>query len=289
MVDDESSRVWFPDDLSLPFFAYGLFKPGQLAYFQIRDFAKSIPATVAGRLQIRDGVPFLIHPAAGYHVDGALVSFAAAHADDGYGRIAAMEPKHLYSWDTIHVANGVTANVLIGRSPEKGHPLDWPDWDGWRDPLFVEALDLVERRAAEARKQHGYEALFNRQMAYMLLWSAIERYLSLRYSLGGEVISKIKKLAEEPGVKTALMRHVGESRAVRRATHPGKAAANLNPADPEKSVMYYYQVRSNVTHRGKTAPDTDGEVLESALDELLPIFRDVLTAAMDEARRETRI
>jgi hypothetical protein len=282
VCDAALPRPWLPDDVTLPFFAYGLFKPGQLAYFQIRDLATSKPATAPGQLRVRDGVPFLAPSVPGWQVQGALVSFAPAAAEEGYALIAAMEPKDLYSWGTITVDNGVSANVLLGRSPEQGHPLDWPDWDGWTDPLFKEALDLIERRAEAARKQKGYEALFTRQMAYMLLWSAIERYLSLRYSLGEDVNKKIGKLAEEPGFKDALVLHVSGSREVRRATDP-REKEKLDPTDPEASVQYYYRVRSNVTHRGKTAPETDGEVLQNALDELLPIFRAVLAAAKDEA------
>jgi Gamma-glutamyl cyclotransferase, AIG2-like len=291
MCDEELPTPWLPRDVTRPFFAYGLFMPGQLAYFQIRDLATSTPATVTGQLRIRDGVPFLAPSAPGYSVTGALVSFAPADAEEGYGRIAAMEPKHLYSWGTIAVDdgvndNGVDANVLLGRSPEKGHPLDWPDWDGWEDPLFVKALPLIERRAKAVRRRHDYEALFDRQMAYMLLWSAIERYLSLRYSLGEDVNQKIAKLAKEDGFKDALRRHVSGSRDVRRASDPGKTAAKLDPSDPKASADYYYRVRSNVTHRGKTASETDGEVLQKALDELLPIFNDVLAAAKAEAQDE---
>lgn len=276
---------WLPKDVTRPFFAYGLFKPGQLAYFQIRDLATSTPAAAVGRLCIRDGVPFLAQNVRGYRVRGALVSFAPADAEEGYGRIAAMEPKHLYSWATIAVDDGMIANALLGRSPDQGHPLDWPDWNGWRDPLFVEALELVEQRAASAHRQRDYKALFNRQMAYMLLWSAIERYLSLRYSLGVDVNQKIQRLADEPGFKAALLQYVSGSREVRRATDP-REKEKLDPTDPEGSALYYYRVRSNVTHRGKTAAETDGEILQAALDELLPIFRAVLAAAEDEAQRD---
>lgn len=288
MCNQEFPARWLPRDLTLPFFAYGLFKPGQLAYFQIRDLAVSTPATFEGQLWVRDGVPFLKRVVPGYPVRGALVSFAPADAEEAYGRIAAMEPKRLYCWDTITVDSGVTANALLGRSPEQGAPLDYPDWDGWEDPLFVQAIALIGRRAKDARNRHGYEALFDRQMAYMLLWSAIERYLSLRYSLGEDVNQKITKLAQEAGFKDALRRHVHGSRAVRRVTQPGKTAAKLDPNGPKGSADYYYRVRSNVTHRGKTAAETDGEVLRMALDELLPIFKDVLATARAEAHADAQ-
>lgn len=280
-MGEDTPRPWLPEDTSLPFFAYGLFRPGQLGYFQLRDLATSTPASAHGVLRIRDGVPFL-DPTLTGSVVGALIYFPTGGGDTGYRRISAMEPKDLYSWQKITVNDGPTANVLIGRSPEKGNPLDWPDWDGWRDPLFVEALDLIEKQARIADKRRGYEALFLRQMAYMLLWSAIERYLSLRYSLGGSIHQKVGMLAADPHFAEALSRHVTELRQIARSDNPGQHA-RLNVDKPKASAEYYYQVRSNVTHRGKTAPDEDGEILQKALAELLPIFRDVLRAAHDDA------
>ena len=49
-----------------------------------------------------------------------------------------------------------------------------------------------------------------------------------------------------------------------------------------KSVAYYYQVRSNITHRGKGAV-RDYDMLRDSLTELLPIFREVLEAAERDA------
>ena len=285
MGDHQAPELWLPTDLTLPFFAYGLFMPGQLAYFQLQDLATSTAAAVSGQLFVRDGVPFLAPTTSGHQVEGALVAFAPADAEEGYRRIAAMEPKNLYYWDRVDT-DGATANALLGKSPEQGRPLEWPDWDGWEDPLFRDALEIVERRTASARRLKGYEALFERQMAYMLLWSGIERYLSLRYSLGSDVNQKMRRLAQEPGFKDALRRHVIETREMRISTNP-KGKETLDPNDPDRSVRYYYGVRSNVTHRGKTAAEAHGEIQQSALDELLPIFRDVLKAARREAQQDT--
>ena len=128
-------------DPGLPFFAYGLFKPGQLGYFQIREFVKHRPwAVAAGRLLVRDGLPFLV-PDDELTVRRALLGFSDSGA--AYERIVDMEPRHLYRWRTIEVA-GRAANVLYGTKPSCGNPLDWPSWDGWEDPLFTEALTVVK-------------------------------------------------------------------------------------------------------------------------------------------------
>ena len=59
----------------------------------------------------------------------------------------------------------------------------------------------------------------------------------------------------------------------------------LDPSNPKESLKYYYQVRSNITHRGKAAT-RDFATLRDSLTELHAIFRCVLDAAFDEASKE---
>jgi hypothetical protein len=50
-----------PPNTSLPFFAYGLFKPGQLCFIRIHDLVNNIRETeVGGTLKERDAIPLLI-------------------------------------------------------------------------------------------------------------------------------------------------------------------------------------------------------------------------------------
>lgn len=50
-----------PNKTTLPFFAYGLFKPGQLSYFRIRDFIENMEeGIIVGKLIERDGIPLLV-------------------------------------------------------------------------------------------------------------------------------------------------------------------------------------------------------------------------------------
>jgi hypothetical protein len=56
----------------------------------------------------------------------------------------------------------------------------------------------------------------------------------------------------------------------------------LDPSDPRRSIGYYYQLRSNISHRGKAAV-VDFDRLAPATAALLAIFRDVADAAFAEA------
>lgn len=272
-----------PPNIDRPFFAYGLFRPGQLAFFQLRELVSTVPepARVPGSLVLRDGLPIIDPQGQGY-TNGALLTFLPERAAEAYARISAMEPDKHYCWHEAD-ADGVSVNVLVGKSPGKGSvPCDDAEWNGWDDPLFTEALDVVEETLKSQVFDWNLKSLFRLQMAYLLLWSAIERYVSLRYHLGDKVTDKVGRLAHESPFAKSLLQHVKVSRNVYRADRPGEKEVLVRNS-PDRAVRYYYQVRSNITHRGKGVV-RDYDLLEKSLAELLPIFRKVLKAAKRDAR-----
>src|SRR5262245_25130086 len=106
-----------PTNIGRPFFAYGLFRPGQLAFFRLRELVSEVtaPAHVPGTLLLRDGLP-IIDAAGPGCVTGALVTFLPEQAAAAYDCISAMEPDKHYRWHEAQ-ADGKPANVLVGRSP----------------------------------------------------------------------------------------------------------------------------------------------------------------------------
>lgn len=284
-------------DLGHPFFAYGIFKPGEIAYFQIKDFVlEHANAQIDGQLRSRDGIPILDDRVKTQQVNGHRIVFKPGTEQSAYAAIGAMEPESQYKW---RVANGM--NYLGGVSPNKGTPRDevnqsYPDlhnsWSSWNDLVFRDGLELVDE-VVEAVEAATYDTDGNRigsptpriffelQGAYMLLWSAIERYVSLRYGLGGSasVMSRVTMLATEEAFKNAL----GEvpelkARQIYRSDSPTKKVLTFDSADPDNTLKYLYQVRSNVTHRGKDMVP-DWLMLHAATKELLRVFRSVLVAA----------
>jgi hypothetical protein len=219
-------------------------------------------------------------------VESALIHFKSGTAFEAYDRIAKLEPDKQYRWGVTTVLNW-RVNALFGRSPRKGsmalEETDEKEWDGWNDPLFTTALGVVEETiAANRNATRTMEPLFRRQMAYLLLWSAVERYVALRYHLAGKIMEKIGYLGQEPAFAIALGQNVSESRTVFRADQP-QNRYTLRPSSPAEAVNYYYQIRSNITHRGKAA-FRDHETLLKSATEMLCIFRSVLTEASQDAR-----
>lgn len=99
--------------------------------------------------------------------------------------------------------------------------------------------------------------------------------------LGDKVTEKVRQLAHELPFAKSLLQHVKVSRNVYRADRPGEKEVLVRNS-PDRAVRYYYQVRSNITHRGKGVV-RDYELLYQSLAELLPIFREVLKAAEHDA------
>ncbi len=266
-----------PADIHLPFFAYGLFKPGQLCHFRIRDFVQSSSiCTADGSLKERDGIPLFIPSKNAGIIKGYLISFIAGREDEAYDRIISIEPDEVYRWQVIKV-NDTDANVLVGKRVDRGSSdLDHvEEWDGKSDPFFNDGIAEVEAilEANPSFDWVDYRPLFRLQMAYILLWSAVERYAGLKYHFGNNATEKVNRIADEKCFKDALEKIVTETREVYSTTKLDKYT--LDPADPKKSINYYYAVRSNSVHRGK-AVHRDFDTIKSSLTELLFIFKELL-------------
>lgn len=146
MTDPDLQRGSCPAESDLPFFAYGIFMPGEIAFFQIKDHVQGVaPASTAGQLLIRDGVPVLDRTADDESTDGFKIEFKPGHGRTAYSAIQSMEPSSQYKWQP---ADGM--NVLAGFKPKNGsRPLYGEAWSSWRDPAFVDALSVVEEGLAQ--------------------------------------------------------------------------------------------------------------------------------------------
>ncbi len=273
-----------PSNLSLPFFAYGLFKSGQLGFFRIQDFVSDIcEIEIQGQLRERDGIPLFDQTPNRYGngVNGHLIVFQEGQEERAYKRIAEIEPKKIYSWAEIGVTSNVRANVLIGKKVKRGSDLleYTSNWDGKQDPFFSEALEEIETILATSEHSfESYKPIFRLQMAYGLLWTALERYAGLRYHFGENAMLKVGNIANEEIFSTGLRKYVDKrNRTIYRTDDPGEKYI-LSVDNPKKALHYYYAVRSNAIHRGK-AVHRDYETLYLSLKELLAIFKDLLNDA----------
>lgn len=271
---------------SLPLFAYGIFKPGQLAYSKIKEHVnennlKNIK--IDYEMKYRDGVPILTNKSKEYHTKGVLITFKESHEKKAYEIISETFLKELYRWETIKIENQ-KVNVLFGVKPNKGSDnINYRDkfnFNGEKDPLFSEAIELIEENLNLNKKMESIESFFELQMNYMLLWSAIDRYSTLKYNneYKGE---NNKDFANEEAFIEGIKKFKDN-------THePVYSSEDLNQRkffedDHEKTINYYYTFRCNVVHRGKGEPEKDYKKLRQATEELLEIFKDVLKNTFNE-------
>jgi hypothetical protein len=89
----QKRRPFVPEDATLPFFAYGLFKPGEPLHRYLTEFLEDppVPGAVRGSLLIRDGLPLLKDGSAG-SVDGYVIRFRPGQGADGYEAIGSRDP-----------------------------------------------------------------------------------------------------------------------------------------------------------------------------------------------------
>lgn len=267
---------------SLPFFAYGIFRSGQISHFCIQDYvdtvSKSLP--IKGRLYIRDGIPLLDIEQDYGEIIGDLITFKPQFESIAYQSIENLEPQKYYKWGVIQTPKW-NANILLGRSPQKGSVAESNYWNCWDDPLFTTLFDIVDEQLAHNDFDLDGKSFLKLQMTYLLLWTSIERFVSLRYGFrGSDIRSKINALQNEKVFCESLLMIEGAHRDI-YSTDNVENKFKFLPHSPKACIDYYYQIRCNITHRGK-ASISDAKLVQQSLKELSFVFKRVIESAKSD-------
>jgi hypothetical protein len=216
-------------------------------------------------------------------VPGHLLEFGERRS--AYEAVVRFEPAGYYEWATVRTSIGGVANALVGKNVTVGSELfEEHPWTGWSDPVLVDGVrfvqDTIVRRGQTAFESappqaFDWDRFFTLQMAYLLLWSAIERYCALSYGPSRGPVSKVRKLSESAEWKQAVKRIITREHTL-LDSRDADMQYHLGATDPQGSALYYYQVRNNLSHRGKAAW-RDGEIVRKSLLELAEIFASVLS------------
>lgn len=79
----------------LPFFSYGIFRPGEIPFIGIINFIDKIEKlTIKGHIQIRDGV-YLFSEKLEDDVNGFLIYFKSNLSESAYDFINSLEPNKI--------------------------------------------------------------------------------------------------------------------------------------------------------------------------------------------------
>ena len=271
-----------PRDKTLAFFTYGIFKPGQIAYSRIKEYVEdSNEEKVKYEMKHRDGVPILLSKEKdNYETYGYLLNFNDIEA---YRIINKTLSNRLYRWGTIDIGDK-KANVLFGNKPFNGSnsiesPSDRKNYDGKNDPLFKEGIELIKENI-DSESFSWEKGFFKLQMNYMLLWSAIDRYCKLRYNKEKDHENR-EELSKEKVFRDALNKYAGGKHYRTLFTSDDLSERKFDLDDPKYCLNYYYTLRCNIVHRGKTSM-RDIHLLRDATEDLLNIFEYVLDDTFNE-------
>ncbi len=281
-------------DVKLPYFAYGLLKSNELAHQKIADFIDRDPekAVIKGSLWVRDGLPLLGHSAkdGDNEIIGQILTFHKGTWTDAYKTVCTFEPEGQYRWIDIEISQDYIVNVRVGRSPERRSIYyNEKEWRGKKDPVFTIAMNVINERVAESEKisfsnenpgEDDWKHVFNLQMAYMLLWSAIERYCAHAYGENPDLPSITDNIIKDKVFVSALEKVLDKSE--KREIYDYRNINRnfiLDKHDPAESISYYWTIRNNAAHNSKGSWD-DGEILRSSLNELFNIFQIVLNQTL---------
>ena len=271
-----------PNNIRLPFIAYGSFKPGELRFNLIKDYVLSHkPIVIYGIIREKDGIPlyktsnsersYYTH----FSIDSYEITFKEGQEKSAYQIICDNEPNTFYKWTAID-----EGNVLEGKRIKGAISITDPSWSFSNDPYFESGLIACESIAnqkgsnlkATSQDHHHF---FTKQAAYMLLWTIIERFCAIKYGnlSPGE---KLKKLSCDDEIDWEILRKIINRDDTIVPSNQSRTNVKLNSnSTPLKSLNYYYSLRSNMVHRGKDV-FSDIERIDSAFDELFEITKHII-------------
>ena len=210
---------------------------------------------------------------------------------------------HIYSWETIKF-KGEQVNVLVSANPEKMEKLykdpdlsptarNSYDYNWLNDNVYRYTFKFLNSRLDDlySKIYHTPENDFDKlallfmeaQSLYMVLWSAIDRFLTFRYTLRQG--DNVKSLAKEECFKKALEEFVNYSSTITSAQNLKQVTLNCN--DSLCSAYYYYTLRNNIVHNGKENIK-EVKILAKALRDLSSIFDFVLKGINKECKMNLR-
>jgi len=167
------------------------------------------------------------------------------------------------------------------------------EWSWKADPFFTIALEEIDAIVKNTEKDLfvrqdvdiNYRLFFRLQMVYIFLWTIIERYATLKYYLGGNSKKKRLKIADDPLFKKYLKKYVKKQSSPLRVYTSDRNFKffELDSDNPIESIEYYYTIRSNSVHRGKSI-NWDYDRLKSALTDLQKIFKNMLEESWETSK-----
>jgi gamma-glutamylcyclotransferase (GGCT)/AIG2-like uncharacterized protein YtfP len=258
------------EEMKLPFFVYGTLKPGEIAFHQIKDLIETYKEAelISYALYIRDGIPVIFENPNWYPVKGYLIWPKPNQYEIAKTLMDKYEGDRLYELkqvDAMTEQGSIECLTYIGKHQAGSHPLESGAlWFSKDDPIFSKSFPSLFSNIKELSNQEinsGPEIEHwvnynNLTSNYLLLVTIVER---LAYLYCGELFEdRIVKRITTLGKCQEYLEAFEECRINQGLFHvevfdSRSAGGKLNSKKSSNSLEAWYQVRSNLQHRGKDA------------------------------------
>lgn len=295
---------------------YGTLKEHEIAFHQIAKLVDhTVPAFLKDfALYIRDGIPLVI-PSQGWRVSGELIYAKPNAYEELLKTVDNYEGVRLYerqiSRSQLDIRNSksfspsididVECYVYVGVNYENGHaePLHEP-WSSSQDPIFSESFpelfkeikSVIQNSNEPSPGQYDWKLYNELAGKHLLLVTIIERIAYLKFGeqftqinengFNDRIMKRITELGKTSEFKSAYTKvksldgiysvKVFDSRNALKSLSTGKIGQAMDA---------WYQVRSNLQHRGKAAW-RDFNILRNSITGLTNVTRLLLIELIPE-------
>lgn len=281
------------------FFVYGTLKPGELGFGRISEHIERANHAHVDEVGIylRDGLPAL-NELPGGRVLGYVLVPKVGHEYALTSALALFEPKHLYTVTRVQatVASGdvLAVTAHFAKSPDAGfiELLEHGWWTATRDPLFryglpqtrrlIEELPLRNVKAVDSNMPSFWQAYVPVLGHFLVLCSILERFTTFSYP-GKSINERLQGFIESADAKSAARGLRPPPRTTIYSTDKLAEVewSTTNPWD------FWYQVRCNAVHRGKSAQH-DLPLVTSCARSMSKALMTVLAGRLPDLAREWR-
>jgi hypothetical protein len=270
-----------PENLNIPFIAYGSFKPSELRFNLIEEYVDDFhEISICGLMEEKDGVPIFGLGNNGYFgftYQAYVLNFKADYSELAYQKICENEPDSYYEWKLLD-----NKNILIGKPSLKGtNEFLEKSWSFRNDPYFEYGLNACnnifknEITQFNSESEKEYFPFFRSSSAYMLLWTIIERFCTLKYG-NLPPIQKLKCLTSDAQINwDKIILNIDRTDKIYRSDKINEVLVLNRDKGAKKIMEYFYGIRSNMVHRGKEVFSDIFRISDSFL-ELKLIFEEIL-------------
>ncbi len=272
-----------PENLNIPFIAYGSFKPSELRFNLIQEYVEDYyEISICGLMEEKDGVPIFGLGNNGYFgftYQAYVLNFKAEYSECAYQKISENEPDSYYEWKLLD-----NKNILIGKPSLKGtNEFLENSWSFRNDPYFEYGLNACnnifknEITQFNSESEKDYFPFFRSSSAYMLLWTIIERFCTLKYG-NLPPSQKLKRLTSDAQINwDKIILNIDRTDNIYRSDKINEVLVLNRDKGAKKIMDYFYGIRSNMVHRGKEV-FSDTFRISDSFSELKLIFEEILRA-----------